>query len=173
MPSSAPASAPSEPQRSGLREIDAKGQIARAAEAAQDGDAGHAPAHMRVDRPCHADRAEHQRRQRDEAEELLRVVERIAERLAAVFRRLEAPRGLHGGVSQPVGLSRLRQFQMEVMRGEAGLSEQTRAAADRLRRTNASGAKPAKRLPCGGGFVTTPRMGSSSAPSFTVSPTFA
>ena len=40
-------------------------------------------------------------------------------------------------------------------------------------RTNASGANPLKPALRGGDFFTTPRMGSSSAPSFTLSPTLA
>ena len=39
----------------------------------------------------HADRAEHQRGERDDAEELLKVIQRIAERLAPVVRRLDPP----------------------------------------------------------------------------------
>ena len=59
---------------------------------------------MRVHRAGHADRAEHERDERDDAEELLKVIQRVAEVFAAVVRRFEAPRRV-GEIARGSGLS--------------------------------------------------------------------
>lgn len=79
-----------------------------------------------MDRPGHSDRTEGEGGQREHSKKLLELLQRVAQVFAAIFRRLQAPRGVWkigaNLIFEGARFRRVYEFQMHLVGTHAALS---------------------------------------------------
>ena len=111
-----------------MREVDPERHVARATETAQDRHCRHPPRDVRVNRSRNADRPEHHRDERDDPEELLKIVERVSQRLSPILRCFDPPSRFRKFFAKlTLGLLWIGagwEFEVKMMEGETRGAEQ-------------------------------------------------